>query len=310
MRPADAVAVELATMQCGAFARWQLQPRGMTDGMIRSRTQDGRWLTASPGVYVLAGVPNTFEQRLWVGWLAVGPGGLVSHEAAAELHGIPNVARNRVTLISAHGWHHQLADITVHQIDDVLNEHRTSWHGLPLTTPARTIVDLASSARPARLLRIVEDSKHARIATYAEVGACMTSVARRGKPGVAKLTRVLDRLTGTRAKTMSTLERQLFELVDTYRLDRPKSQFPFPGRQLPNGCVDAAYVDAKLIIEVDSRSWHTRIAEIKRDHERDAEAARNGWQTLRILYEHVVDDPAGTAALIADVRAERLRQLA
>jgi very-short-patch-repair endonuclease len=109
---------------------------------------------------------------------------------------------------------------------------------------------------------------------------------------------------------MSTLERKLVELIDAAGLPRPRSQFPFPGRLFTNGCVDAAYVDAKLVIEADGRAWHTRIADIKRDHERDADAARHGWQTLRLLYENITDDPDGTAAIVRDVRRERLLQLA
>jgi very-short-patch-repair endonuclease len=265
---------------------------------------------ALPGVYVLAGAAESFEQRLWVAWLAVGPGADVSHEAAAQLHAIPNVIRNRITLTTAHGWHQRLQGIFVHQLDDVLSDHRTAIRGLPVTTPARTIVDLAAVVHPARLASIVEDTHHARIASYLEVGRCMTSVARRGKPGVGRLARVLDRLTATKAKSMSKLERKLFELVDAAGLARPISQFPFPGRQFTNGCVDAAYPDVKLIIEVDGRSWHSRIADMKRDRERDAEAARHGWQTLRLLWEHVESDPVGTANLIRDVLRERRLQLA
>jgi len=310
MARADDVAVELAHLQLGAFARWQLLPRGVSDDAITVRLQNRRWIQARPGVYLLAGVSKTFEQRLWVGWLAVGPGGLVSHEGAAERHRIPNVIRGRVTLITPHGRHHRIEGVFVHQLDDVLPDHRMAIDGLPITTPARTVVDLAAVVHPARLLPIVEDTNHARIASYTQVGACMTSVARRGKPGIRRLARVLDKLTSTNARSMSVLERKLFELVAAARLDRPTSQFPFPGRQFTNGCVDAAYLDAKLVIEVDGRSWHTRIAEVKRDHERDAEAARNGWQTLRLLWEHVEDDPDGTAALIRDVLRERRLQLA
>ncbi len=104
---------------------------------------------------------------------------------------------------------------------------------------------------------------------------------------------------------MSVLERELFELIDASGLPRPHSQFPHPGRVFTKGCVDAAYVDAKLVIEVDGRAWHTRIADIKRDRDRDDEAARAGLANPRLLYEHVVDDPAGTAELIRDVRRER-----
>jgi very-short-patch-repair endonuclease len=307
---ADAAAIELAELQCGAFARWQLLGRGVTVDLIKRRVRDQRWCVALPGVYVLAGVPGSFEQRLWIGWLAVGPGAVVSHESAAQLHAIPDVVRDRVTLTTAHGWHQRLSGIVVHQLDDVLGDHRMALRGLPVTTPARTVVDLAAVVHPARLARIVEDTHHARIASHLEVGRCMASVARRGKPGIGRLARVLDHLTATNSKSMSKLERMLFEVLSAAGLPRPVSQFPFPGRQFTNGCVDAAYADVKLIIEVDGRTWHTRISAIKRDHERDAAAARHGWQTLRLLWEHVDSDPAGMAMLIRDVLRERRLQLA
>ena len=310
MRDVDLVATELGVLQEGAFARWQLLPRGVSDQAINRRTDAGYWLTLLPGVFALAGTRDTFERRLWAGWLAVGPDALVSHEAAAEVHHVPNVMRNKVVLVSAHGQHHRLPGVFVHQLDDVLPEHRTAVDGLPVTTPARTIVDLAAAVHPARLSPIVEATHHARIASYSEVGVCMTSIARRGKPGVRRLARVLDNLTATKGVTMSKLERLLLELIADAGLPRPVSQHAFPGRLFTNGCVDAAYIDAKLVIEADGRAWHTRIADVKRDRERDNDAARLGWQTLRLLHEHITADPTGTAELIRDVRRERLMLLA
>jgi hypothetical protein len=310
MHISDRIAAGLAVAQHGCFARWQLEGRGVALTSIKRRVSDGYWVTLLPGVYALAGTRDTFERRLWVGWLAVGLGALVSHEAAAELHGVPNVIRNRVVLVNAHGHHHRLPGVIVHQLNDVLPEHRTSVDGLPITTPARTIVDLAAVVHPARLLPIVEGTHHARIASYAEVGVCMTSIARRGKPGIRHLARVLDKLTATKGVTMSKLERLLLELILGAGLPRPVSQYVFAGRLFTNGCVDAAYIDAKLVIEADGRAWHTRIADVKRDRDRDNEAARQGWQTLRLLWEHITADPRETAALIRDVRRERLLLLA
>jgi predicted transcriptional regulator of viral defense system len=310
MQIPDMIATELAHRQHGAFARWQLLPRGVDPRTIERRIARGYWLALHPGVYALAGTRDTFDRRLWAGWLAVGPDAVASHEAAAQLHRIPNVIRSRVVLTNAHGWHHRLVHVTVHQLDDVLPEHRTGIEGLPVTTPARTVVDLAAVVHPARLLSIVEATHHARIASYSDVGVCVTAIARRGKPGVRRLARVLDKLTATKGVTMSKLERLLLERIADAGLPQPVSQYPFPGRLFTNGCVDAAYVDAKLVIEADGRSWHTRIADVKRDRDRDNDAARHGWQTLRLLHEHITADPTGSAELIRDVRHERLLLLA
>jgi hypothetical protein len=310
VRLADETAITLGFAQQGVFGRWQLGARGVADDAIKTRIRSGAWLWHAPGVYGLASHPPSFEQRLWVGWLATGPGAIVSHEGAAELHRIPNVPRDRVVLTVDHGAHQRVAGATVHQISDIEREHRMAIRGLPVTTIARTIVDLAAVVHPARLPHIVEDAKHANLVEYAAVGECLQSVARRGKPGVRALARTLDTLTQTGGMTMSVLERHLLALMFRAGLPPPVVQMPFPGRQLPASCVDVAYPEAKLVIEADGRKWHSRIADIKRDRERDAEAARNGWQTLRLLYEHIVDDPVGTAALIDEVRRTRLLQLA
>jgi hypothetical protein len=310
MRLADETAISLGFEQHGVFARWQLTGRGIADDAIKTRVRSGRWVRHAPGVYGLPSHPPTFVQRLWIGWLGSGPGAIVSHEAAAELHRMPSVQRGQVVLTIPHSSFQRIPAATVHQISDIEQEHRTSMVGLPVTTVARTIVDLAAVVHPARLMHIVEDAKHANLVEYPEVGECLRSVARRGKPGVRALTRVLDSLTQTSGKAMSVLERELLALMYRAGLPPPVVQMPFPGRQLPASCVDVAYPEAKLVIEADGRAWHSRIADIKRDRERDAEAARNGWQTLRLLYEHIVDDPTGTAALIDEVRRTRLLQLA
>jgi very-short-patch-repair endonuclease len=89
-------------------------------------------------------------------------------------------------------------------------------------------------------------------------------------------------------------------------LPAPARQTPLPGRGLAEGLVDASYRDARLILEADGRRWHTRIRDLAKDHLRDAEAARVGWETLRFVYEQIVEEPDEVCATVADVRAIRL----
>jgi hypothetical protein len=89
-------------------------------------------------------------------------------------------------------------------------------------------------------------------------------------------------------------------------LPPPQRQVALPGIGEIDGLVDAAYPDCRIILEADGRRWHTRVRDLARDHARDAQAARAGWQTLRFLYETIVHDPAGMCTTVADVRAVRL----
>jgi very-short-patch-repair endonuclease len=304
------VAIELGFRQLGVFARWQLTPRGVTNQAIQRRVETGAWVKHLPGVYGLPSAPESFEQRVWIAWLAVGPGAVISHEAAAQLRGIPNVVRDRVTLIVPHSYHQRIPGVLVHQISDVSPDHCTSLIGLPVTTVPRTIVDLAAVVHPSRLRHIVEDAKFARLTSYDAIGMVLADVSRRGKPGVRPLTRTIDLLTGTKGLTQSTLESALVDLLVAASLPPFVLQHQHPGRLFTKGCTDVSFIPAKLIVEADGRTWHTRIQQLKRDHERDAEAARAGWDTLRLLHEHIVGDPEGTAMLVADILRARLLLLA
>jgi very-short-patch-repair endonuclease len=310
MHRADVVANELSFRQCGVFSSWQLDEAAIPRPVRQRRLESGAWRWVLRGVYGLSGVPPSDEQRLWASWLAVGPHAVLSHETAAEVLEIPNVVRGRLVLTVPHSGWHRIPGVFVHQLSDIWPDHVATMHGLPVTTSARTIVDLAAVVHPARLRHIVEDAKHAGLASYESIGQCLASVARRGKPGVRSLTLVLDRLGPGKTPATSVLERMMLDLLRASDLTMPVGQFPFPGRQFVAGCVDFAYPEAKLVIETDGRRWHTRIKEVTRDRERDLEAARHGWQTLRFLYEHVQGDPTGTLDTIRIVLRERLALLA
>ncbi|MGH9118192.1 MAG: DUF559 domain-containing protein [Acidimicrobiales bacterium] len=310
MKNADLMAIELSSRQHGAFAGWQLDNAGVPQAARQRRLRSGVWRRLLRDVYGLPGVTPSHEQNLWAAWLAVGPHSVVSHESAAELHGIPNVMRGRLVLTVPHSGWHRIPGSFVHQLNDVWPDHRAEVGGLPVTTPARTIVDLAAVVHTTRLRHIVEDAKHAGLTSCEAVGQCLASVARRGKPGVRSLTLVLDRLGPGPSLTTSALERMTLDLLHGSGLPMPVGQFPFPGRQFVAGCVDFAYPEAKLILETDGRRWHSRIKELTRDRERDLEAARDGWQTLRFLYEHVTADSQGTLDTIRVVLVERLALLA
>ena len=216
---------------------------------------------------------------------------------------------NRAILLGRHSGWQRLDGVFVHQINDVLPHHRTTISRLPVTTRARTIVDLAAVFRPARLAKVLDDEVVKRTVSYVEVGQVLKEVSRRGKPGMQRLTLILDERGPHHVPPASDAERRLFELLEAAGEPAPERQYPFPGRQFTNGCVDSAYPDALMAIEVDSRSWHGRIADIKRDRDRDADAGEHGWYTHRVMAETIRDDPKGSVRTIREIRRRRIRQL-
>jgi very-short-patch-repair endonuclease len=145
----------------------------------------------------------------------------------------------------------------------------------------------------------------ARLASLAQISCYLRDVARRGKPGVRALGGVLDDRGPGYVPPHSELERKLFAVLEEGGLPEPQRQAPLPGRGAIEGLVDAAYPDVKVVIEADGRRWHSRVRDLARDHQRDAEAARVGVLTLRLLHEQIVGDPEGTCATVRDVLEAR-----
>jgi hypothetical protein len=180
--------------------------------------------------------------------------------------------------------------------------------GLPVTTPARTIVDLAAVTSVRRVTAAVESAITLGLTSFAEIDGLLREVARRGKPGVRKLTGVLDALDGE-PPPASIAERWLVQAAAQVGLF-PRRQFPLPWTREPVvGLTDAALPEAKLILEADSRTWHGRLQAMARDRRRDREAALAGWDTLRFIYEQLRDDRTGTARDIRGVYDQRLALL-
>jgi Protein of unknown function (DUF559) len=301
----------IAAGQAGALARAQALPAGMTDRMISHRLATGRWTFLHPGVYAVAGAPPSWLGDVWGARLAAGPQAVASHETALLLRGVEDrhVPRHPVRLIVPHGTHPRVAGAVVHQIDDLAPDHVCEVDGLPVTTPARAVVDLAARAGPRRLAEIV-DVVTPRLTSTARIARSTADVARRGKPGIARLGEVLDARGPGHGPPASVLEGALFGALAAAELPAPARQFRLPGRGAVDGLVDAAYLDVRLILEADGRRWHSRISDLRRDHQRDAEAARAGWQTLRLLYEDVVGHPDEVADMVRDVRRARASQTA
>lgn len=282
---------------------------GFSDPAIQRRVRRGAWDRVHPGVYRLAGVPPTWQGEIWAALLAAGPAATVSHETSLRLHGSPHVAPRPITLTVPHGAHPRIAGAVVHQIDDLQPHHVLALDGFPASDPARAVVEAAAVIGPRRLARVLDDLVFDRRTTYPQVSARLAEVIRPGKPGALTLARVLDERCDGSVPSGSRLERALTAALVTAGLPAPDRQMALPGPGAIEGLVDAAYRDCRLILEADGRRWHTRVRDLARDHARDAEAARAGWQTLRFLYEEITRDPEGVCATVADVRAVRRASL-
>jgi very-short-patch-repair endonuclease len=279
----DAVAA-ISERQAGALARWQAFEAGASAKVVRDRRRSGTWVDRGDGLYTLRGVPETHLTRLWLACLAPGAGAVVSHEAAADLHGIATFRPGPAMVTVPHATSRLDHLATVHQSRRLYPEHVTLFDGLRVTTIARTLIDLAALYRRGRMEIAVDDALASRKLSLGDLCATFDDLASRGRTGTRLMRAILeDRQPGYIAP-QSVAESMLLRVLRLGGLPRPVLQFPHPS-PLIDGFVDGAYVAERILVEADGRRWHTKVRDIDRDHERDHAANLVGWDTYRYSWD-------------------------
>jgi len=304
----DRLVAELAARQLGVFARFQLLALGVDDGLIRRRLRSGAWVRLAPGVYGLPGHSDIWARRLWVVYLAAGEAAVVSHQAAAASFHLRQFPQGLLTVTVPHPQHQRVAGAVVHQSRVLRRHHWINLYGRRTTTLARTLFDLAAEVSYRDLDLAYEDAILTEHLTHAQMTRTFLELMHPGRRGMTKLGSILDERGPGFVAAASELERMLFTTCARVGLT-PVRQYPHPGRELVPGCVDGAFVEAKLIIEADGRRWHNRVQAQRHDRARDKSAGRAGWHTMRFGHEELTETPAAEAEAIRETYDERCRLL-
>lgn len=298
------VAADLAARQHGVVSRVQLLDAGIALHRVASMVRSGRMEKVAPAVYEFPGSANTWLRRLWIAQLHAGPSSVISHESAARLHSFPQAPAGVVALSVAR--RHSLPNVTWHRVDDLAPEDVVDVHGLRVTSPPRTAFDVAGVFGAVRLQRLLEHGVNEGKFTLAEVGVVLGRLRRQGKRGVVMLETCLDALDG-RPMSRSELERLLDIVIEMAGLPTPEHEFPLPSIDGTVGFVDRCWPLLRWIVEADGRRWHARRQQMAADMHRSNSAAALGYLTTRLMWEHVVHDPRGTATLLRSIYEERLQ---
>jgi hypothetical protein len=308
-RDRDARLAVVAGRQRGAFTFAQALAAGYPRRTIKRRIDSGAWSRRFPGVYGFGGAERTHLGDIWSSVLAVGPAAVVTHETAALIHGAERLPTSPITLTVPHGGHARLPGLVVHQVDDLVPSDICRRNGLMVSRAARVVVELGATQPVTVIGRVTDDLIRMNRTTCRDIGLVFARVARPGKPGMQHVARILDERGAGYVPPGSELERSLLAALAAGGLAAPERQLRLPGHDGVRGIrglVDCAYPDAQLLIEADGRRWHGRLEAARRDRERDAQAARVGWQTLRFVHEQIVGDPAEVCAVVRETRAVRL----
>jgi very-short-patch-repair endonuclease len=277
------MAVDLARQQHGLLTRRQASELQISDRMIATRVRDGRWRVVRPGIYVVGGVPPTWEQRTLAAVLAAGPDALASHRTAARLWGL--VQRSgRVEVLIPHERRVELADVHVHRSRRLVEADATVRAGVPVTSLDRTITDLATR-HPERVVgRWIDAGLRDHGLDLARLAATCGRLTFPGHPPPRSAMRALILRTPGYDPGRSALESRALEAIERERLPSPVRQHPVRRPTGERAYIDLSYPWAMLALELDGWETHGVRSAFDDDRIRANDLVLLGWTVLRFTW--------------------------
>lgn len=290
LRPAhiDARIAALAHRQQGIIGRDQLDALGLGAEAIRYRLGIGRLHLVFPGAYSV-GVPATRIESLRIAALISTEPSFISHRDAGEHYGLLEPIEGPVHVTVAHGRALRRSGIVVHRTRSLPAADRRIFGPLRLTSPGRSLVDLAATLTRQQLTRAFDEAIRLGLAERTEIlAACERAGARAGAGRLAALAR--EWLPVGRARNGG--EAEFVRFCRAHGLPIPAVNVPLLGYE-----VDFLWEDPGLVAELDS-GHHDSPRARRSDAERDARLRAYGHPVLRFRRPEMTLDPDALAARI------------
>jgi very-short-patch-repair endonuclease len=222
--------------------------------------------------------------------LAIGPDAVLSHRSAAALWGMRATGRGRIEVTVARNPRTR-PTIQVHAAQLPADEVTTE-HGIPVTTPARTLLDLAAVLDAGQVERAMNEAEFLRLTDPTSLDDLVDR--HRGRPGTRTIRELLKTHNIGATITRSELEARFLRFLDDAVLPRPRMNVSL---QLEDRWIEADCVwpDQRVIAELDGHASHATTAGFERDRARDRALQAAGWRVIRITWRQLHEEPDAVA---------------
>lgn len=283
--PVDASLARSAESQHGLLTRQQLLDAGLDDNAIHYRLKVGRLHRIHQRVYAIGHRPPSPLARALAAVLACGPGAVLSHHSAATLWELQPRWRLPLEVTARGNRRHR--GVRLHRSRTLSDTDVTVQLGVPVTTVARTLLDLAATVDDASLARLLNE---ARIRRQLRAGEVESLLARAAGRATARLRRLVEPV---EPPTRSHFEDAFLDFARGFGLPRPEVNQRIAGHE-----VDMLWRERRLIVELDGYTFHSSRTAFEHDRRRDADLQAAGYRVVRITWQRLANG--------ADAEARRL----
>lgn len=277
----------LATRQHGVITRRQLAAAGLHPSAIDRRVRCGRLIALYRGVYAVGHTALCAEGRMLAAVLACGPRAVLSHASSALVWRLRRSGARLidVTVPTGAGRVRRRADLRVHRRADLGADEVTTRGGIPITTPARTILDLAADLDRRGVERAIDEAEV--LGLFDPRAFCAVVEAHPNAQGARRLAAVLATHTAGSTLTRTDLEELFLGFCAAQGLQRPRVNHGIAGLE-----ADFFWPEPLLVVEVDGYRFHRTRAKFERDRQRDALLAARGVRVLRFTDRQIKQRPS------------------
>jgi len=276
--------------------RSQLIDAGISRHVVDRQIKAGALHRAHRGVYLVGHRALAPRAREAAALLACGERALISHRSAAYVWGFVDEPPDevQVTLVGRRCRPKQGVRVkSVKQLDRCDVRRR---HGIWLTSPARTIIDLAADATDFELERLVAEARVKRVLREGELEAALARAG--GRPGTVRV-RAFVRGEGE-PMTRSEIERITRRLLKAAGVSQPKINQRLLGYE-----VDFLWEEQRVVLEVDTYTFHGHRRAFERDRRKTVVLEAAGYHVIRVTPRQLLVEPYWVIAHIAGALGRR-----
>jgi len=283
----------------------QLRKHGLSRDTVAHLVRERVLTPVFRQVYSVTPGPFDDARRSVALCLAV-PDGVLSHQTAAAHWQLRRAPRGMLDLTVRAPRQVRLPDVRVHRITKLDGEDVVKYaNGLRVTTPARTLFDLATLVSPPVLASATQDALNRRLCTPWSLGDVGDRMIRQGRPGSTAFRELIAGRAASLPAVGSDGELVLAAALEELGLPAFTRQFQV---QVDTGGVvrlDLALPADQFGIEVDDPAWHASPVAMQRDHARDLFLRADGWDLVRVTSDDVFRRLRSTSAGIANIYLHR-----